>query len=67
MKLTSKEKKQIHFTLIKMGRVSPKQRKLFWEYILHHDLGVGYYDAQQLQRKGFQVLKPVPYYEDQPN
>ena len=67
MKLTSKEKKAVRFALIKMGKTNKKQRRLLWEYILHNNLGVGYYDAQQLQKQGFQVLKSLRNWQDQPD
>ena len=61
------QKKLIKHQQILLGKTSKKQRAALWQYILKTDLGVGYYDAQQLARKWFNVLKPLPYYEDQPN
>ena len=51
----------------KSGKTTKRERALVWEYILKGNLTVGYFSAQQLARKGFNVLKPLPYYEDQPN
>ena len=62
--MTSKEKKAMKFQQIKLGLTSPKQRAKVWEYILHNDLGVGYYNAQQLAQKGIRVLKVREYDED---
>lgn len=65
--MTSAQKKLVKHQQILLGKTSKKQRAFLWQYILKNDLGVGYYDAQQLARKGFNVLKPLSYYEDQPN
>ena len=65
--MNAAQKKQIKYQQILLGKTSKKQRAALWQYILKGDLSVGYFDAQQLQRRGIMVLKPIPYYEDQPN
>ena len=64
--MTSAQKKLVKRQQILLGKTSKKQRAALWQYILKTDLGVGYYDAQELARKGIMVLKPLPYFEDQP-
>ena len=61
------QKKLIKHQQILLGKTSKKQRAALWQYLLKNDLGVGYYDAQEIQRRGIRVLKPLPFYEDQPN
>lgn len=61
------EKKALKKAQIQLGKTSKKERAAVWQYLLKGELSVGYYDAQELQRKGFQILKPLAYYEDQPN
>ena len=51
----------------KSGKTTKRERALVWEYILKGDLGVGYCSAQRLARKGFNILKPLPYRADQPD
>lgn len=65
--MTNIEKKALKKAQISLGKTSKKERAAVWQYILKGDLGVGYYYAQELQRKGLQVLKPLSMYEDQPN
>lgn len=60
-------KKKIKTQQIKAGLVTKKQRSLLWEYILKEDMGVGYLHAQELQKIGFKVLKPLPLREGQPD
>lgn len=64
--MTNKQKKSIKAQQIKLGKVNKKQRAALWQYILSNDLGVGYLQAQQLERKGFKVLKQI-YREGQPD
>lgn len=61
------QKKLIKHQQILLGKTSKKQRAALWQYLLNGDLGVGYYDAQELTRRGVRILKPLPFYEDQPN
>lgn len=65
--MTTIEKKALKKAQIALGYTSAKRRAAVWQYLLKGDLSVGYYDAQELQRKGLQVLKPLSMYEDQPN
>ena len=51
----------------KSGKTTKKERTLVWEYILKNDMGIGYYNAQELSHKGFNVLKPLPLREGQPD
>ncbi len=65
--MTRIEKKVLKKTQIKLGKTTKKERAAVWQYILNGNLSVGYHDAQELYRKGLQILKPLAYYEDQPN
>ena len=61
------QKKQIKNLQILLGKTSKKQRAALWQYLLNDDLGIGFYDAKEIERRGIRILKPFPYYEDQPN
>lgn len=65
-KMTNKDKKLIKAQQIKLGKVNKKQRAALWQYILSNDLGMGYLQAQELERKGFKILKEI-YREGQPD
>lgn len=65
MKLTAKEKKQLHQFLVKSG-YTQHQRTAVWEYILRNDLGIGYFYAKKVEEKGFRILKRS-FFKDQPN
>lgn len=64
--MTNRQKKDMKIQQIKLGKTTKKSRAKVWEYILRNDLGVGYYDAQELSRKGISILK-VRWDEDQPH
>ena len=61
--MTSKEKKLMKIQQIKLGKTSKRERSHVWEYILKNNLGIGYYDAQQLSKKGIKILKH--YYDSE--
>lgn len=64
--MTSKQKKNMKIQQIKLGMCTKQERAHVWEYILNNDLGIGYLDAEDLQRKGIQILKNI-WREDQPD
>ena len=65
--MTYPEKKLIKLQQIKLGKVSKKDRKALWSYILSGDMGVGYLDAQDLERMGVHVLKVREYDPERPD
>jgi len=65
--MTNKNKKVIKAQLIKLGKTNKKDRAQFWAYILYNDLSVGYAYAQELERKGVQVLKIRTYDPKRPD